>query len=72
MLNAVPELLLLLLLVVEHPGDLQHRPTLRLRQTEGLCHRIIDDGIEKSIKGRRIGHCAFAASIFKMQRLRQY
>ena len=35
-------------------------------------HRIIDDRIEKSIKGRRIGHCAFAASIFKVQRLRQY
>ena len=28
-------------------------------------HRIIDDKIEKSIKGRRIGHCAFAVSIFK-------
>ena len=39
-----------------------------------LCcdHRIIDDIIEKSIKGRRIGHCEFAASIFKVQRLRQY
>ena len=35
-------------------------------------HRIIDDRIEKSIKGRRIGHCAFAASIFKVQRLCQY
>ena len=35
-------------------------------------HRIIDDRIEKSIKGRRIGHCAFPASIFKVQRLRQY
>ena len=34
--------------------------------------RIIDDRIEKSIKERRIGHCAFAASIFKVQRLRQY
>ena len=22
-------------------------------------HRIIDDRIEKSIKGRRIGHCVF-------------
>ena len=29
-------------------------------------HRIIDDRIEKSIKGRRIGHCAFATSIFKV------
>ena len=36
-----------------------------------LGHIIIDDRIEKSIKGRRIGHCAFAASIFKVQRLRQ-
>ena len=38
----------------------------------GPNHRIIDDRIEKSIKGRRIGHYAFAASIFKVQRLRQY
>ena len=38
----------------------------------GGCHKIIDDRIEKSIKGRRIGHYAFAASIFKVQRLRQY
>ena len=37
-----------------------------------LFHRIIDDRIEKSIKGRQIGHCAFASSIFKVQRLRQY
>ena len=36
-----------------------------------LFHRIIDDRIEKSIKGRQIGHCAFATSIFKVQRLRQ-
>ena len=35
-------------------------------------HRIIDDRIEKNIKGRRIGHCAFAASIFKVQRFHQY
>ena len=38
----------------------------------GLQHRIIDDRIEKSKKGRRIGHSAFAESIFKVQRLRQY
>ena len=30
-------------------------------------HRIIDDRIEKSIKGGRIGHNEFAASIFKVQ-----
>ena len=35
-------------------------------------HRIIDDRIEKSIKERQIGHCTFAASIFKVQRLCQY
>ena len=34
-------------------------------------HRIIDDRMEESIKGRQIGHCTFAASIFKVQRLRQ-
>ena len=37
-----------------------------------VIHRIIDDRIEKSIKRRRIGHCTFAASIFKVQRLCQY
>ena len=35
-------------------------------------HRIKDDRMENSLKGRRIWHCAFAASIFKVQRLRQY
>ena len=35
-------------------------------------HRIIIDRMENSIKGSRIWHCAFAASIFKVQRLRQY
>ena len=34
-------------------------------------HRIIDDRIEKSVKRRQIEQCAFAASIFKMQRLHQ-
>ena len=29
-------------------------------------HRIIDDRIEKSKKGRQIGHCTFAASILKV------
>ena len=38
--------------------------------TVPTAHRIIDDRIEKRKKGRRIGHCAFAASIFKVQRLR--
>ena len=35
-------------------------------------HRIIIDRTENGIKGSRIWHCAFAASIFKVQRLRQY
>ena len=35
-------------------------------------HRIIIDRMENGIKGSRIWHCAFAASIFKVQRLRQY
>ena len=30
-----------------------------------IYHRIIDDRIEKSIKGKRIGYSAFATSIFK-------
>ena len=38
----------------------------------GERHRIKEDRIETSRKGRRIGHCAFAASIFRVQRLRQY
>ena len=38
-----------------------------------IYHRInTHDRIEKCMKGRRIGHCAFAASIFKVLRLRQY
>ena len=37
-----------------------------------LTYRIIDDRIEKSIKGKRIGHCVFAASLFIVQSLRQY
>ena len=46
----------------------------KLQSSSGVryTHRIVDDRIEKSIKGRRIGHWAFAASIFKVQRLRQY
>ena len=31
-----------------------------------------DDRMEKCKNGRRYVHCAFAASIFKAQRLRQY
>ena len=48
---------------------------IRLNKEQNILyyqHRIIDDRIEKSKKGRRIGHCVFAASIFKVQRLRQY
>ena len=39
------------------------------------CFRTIelkDDRMEKCKNGRRYVHCAFAASIFKAQRLRQY
>ena len=42
-----------------------------LMQLVDCNHRIVDDRIEKSVKGRRIGHCTFATSIFKVQRLRQ-
>ena len=35
-------------------------------------HIIIDDRIEKSIKGRQIRHCVFATRIFKVQRLLKY
>ena len=35
-------------------------------------HRIKDDRMKNNIKGRLIWHCAFAASVFKVQRLRQY
>ena len=38
----------------------------------GLDHRIKDDRMENSLNGRRIWHCAFAASVYKVQRLRQY
>ena len=35
-------------------------------------HRIIMDRMENGIKGSRILHCSFAASIYKVQRLCQY
>ena len=37
-----------------------------------VSHRIIDDRMEKCKNGRRVVDCAFAACIFKAQRLRQY
>ena len=44
------------------------RDKKKYEKFQASVHRIIDDRIEKSIKGSRIGHCVFAASIFKVQR----
>ena len=46
--------------------------SVHIKIVMGDKHRIINDRIEKSIKERGLGHCAFAASIFKVHRLHQY